>query len=327
MEKDITSNDLLSNNDVFADIANVNLFDGKQMIVPEDLEEVRLDAGYRDLDGKHHRLFRDNLKKVRKLGGCIAFLGYESQTDINRVMPVRDMGYTYAGYAKQIREIIAKNNAEKNFAYTKVLHEHQKLMPIATFILYFGKEEWKEPLSLMDILEIPQEKKAFWRELICDYPIRVIHMTGQPEAVRKKYRSDFGVIADYLAYYKDGKDLYNHLRQDSRRLVHVEQTLDMLQAFSSDKRFQLMKEHYLEQEEKEENTKMCLLLDMCEERGSETRLISMVCRKLQKHKTPETIADELEEELAVVERICEVAKLFAPEYDIEKIYEQLHLGE
>ena len=66
MEKDITTSDLLSNNDVFADIANVNLFNGERIIYPDDLEEISLNSTYKDLDGKHHKLFRDTLKKSKK---------------------------------------------------------------------------------------------------------------------------------------------------------------------------------------------------------------------------------------------------------------------
>ena len=269
MKKDITTKDLLSNNDVFADIANVNLFGGEQMILPEDLVAVPLETSYKDMDGKYHRLFRDIFMKVDKLGGCIAFLGFENQVDINRAMPVRDMGYTYTGYAKQIKDIVARNNKYKNSAYTKVLHEEQKLMPIATFVLYFGEEEWNEPLSLMDILDIPEPEKEFWKGFMNDYRIRVIHMVGQSEGIRSKYRSDYGVIADYLAYYNDRKALEGYLKNEKRKLIHVEQVLDMLEAFSNDKRFHIINEQYIESNDKEERDNMCLLLDMCEERGME----------------------------------------------------------
>ena len=58
--------------------------------------------------------------------------------------------------------------------------------------------------------------------------------------------------------------------------------------------------------------------------GKELHLIEMICRKLQKSKTPETIADELDEELDTVKAICEAAAEFAPDYDAEKIYAKLH---
>lgn len=140
MEKDITTNNLIDNDDVFADIANVNIFDGVRLIAPEDLESVPTGSSYRDLDGKHHRLFRDTLKRVQNLGGCVAFLGCESQTKINNIMPVRDMGYTYTSYMKQIYNMMAENNKNGNCAYAKVLHDDQRLMPVATFVLYFGNQ-------------------------------------------------------------------------------------------------------------------------------------------------------------------------------------------
>ncbi len=214
-------------------------------------------------------LFRDVLMKAERLGGCIAFIGYENQTGINRIMPVRDMGYAYTCYMKQIKDIVAQNRAENNVAYTKVLHENQKLIPVATFVLYYGTEEWKRPLSLMDILDVPEEDKELWKMLINDYSIRVIHMVGQPEDVRRKYRSDYGVVADYLAYYRDKEELMTKFFCDTRKLIHVEQVLDMLDAFSDDARFEMVKQKFIEAENKEGNDSMCLLMDIFEEKSEE----------------------------------------------------------
>ena len=55
------------------------------------------------------------------------------------------------------------------------------------------------------------------------------------------------------------------------------------------------------------------------ERGDELCLIRMVCRKLKKGKSIEQIADELEEEEARIQVLCDVARDFAPEYDERKI--------
>ncbi len=59
------------------------------------------------------------------------------------------------------------------------------------------------------------------------------------------------------------------------------------------------------------------------EEGAERKLISMVCRKLAKNKTIAEIADELEETEETVLRICDAAKRYAPDYDVESIYEQI----
>ena len=57
--------------------------------------------------------------------------------------------------------------------------------------------------------------------------------------------------------------------------------------------------------------------------GEEQLLFRLICTKLKKGKTPEVIAEELEEDVPRVEQICEKAKSFAPEYDWKKVYEQM----
>ena len=54
--------------------------------------------------------------------------------------------------------------------------------------------------------------------------------------------------------------------------------------------------------------------------GRDTLLVEQVCRKLRKGKKPERIADELEEEIAVISAICKSAENAAPEYDCEVVY-------
>jgi len=57
--------------------------------------------------------------------------------------------------------------------------------------------------------------------------------------------------------------------------------------------------------------------------GDILRLILQITKKLAKGKDIATIAEELEEDITVIEPICKVAGQFAPEYNFEKIYESL----
>lgn len=59
------------------------------------------------------------------------------------------------------------------------------------------------------------------------------------------------------------------------------------------------------------------------EAGFWKKLISLVCRKLSKGKTVQEIAEMLEEEETVISCICSAAKKYAPEYDTDKIYEEI----
>jgi len=59
-------------------------------------------------------------------------------------------------------------------------------------------------------------------------------------------------------------------------------------------------------------------------KGELHKLIQLICRKLQKNKTPESIAEELEEDESFVRKICDMAKDCGPEYDSHAIYERLN---
>ena len=68
------------------------------------------------------------------------------------------------------------------------------------------------------------------------------------------------------------------------------------------------------------------IIEIGEAHGEVKKLIRMVCKKLAKGYDAESIAESLEEEISVVEEICSVAVSFAPEYDCEQIYRELHYG-
>lgn len=58
--------------------------------------------------------------------------------------------------------------------------------------------------------------------------------------------------------------------------------------------------------------------------GSEFKLLEQISKKLQKNKSPEVIADELEEDIENIIQICNVASSFAPDYNIEQIHSALY---
>lgn len=59
------------------------------------------------------------------------------------------------------------------------------------------------------------------------------------------------------------------------------------------------------------------------EKGNSFKLIQLTIKKLRKNQSVAEIADALEENEAVIQKICDVAKDFALDYDIEKIYDKL----
>ncbi len=59
------------------------------------------------------------------------------------------------------------------------------------------------------------------------------------------------------------------------------------------------------------------------EEGLELKLIRQVCKKLTKNLSVPEIADMLEEDEAVIQKIVDIALPLAPDYDEEEILEKL----
>lgn len=73
--KDISEKILADYNDVFADIANVLLFQGEQMISPDSLRNERIVSQYKSSSNKLHEQERDILKSWTDENLKIALIG------------------------------------------------------------------------------------------------------------------------------------------------------------------------------------------------------------------------------------------------------------
>lgn len=61
--------------------------------------------------------------------------------------------------------------------------------------------------------------------------------------------------------------------------------------------------------------------------GGTYKLISQICRKIEKGETVTEIARDLDEDESVIEPIYKVAKNSAPDYDVRSIFEQTVMAE
>ena len=59
------------------------------------------------------------------------------------------------------------------------------------------------------------------------------------------------------------------------------------------------------------------------EQGELKGRVRLVCKKLTKHLSVSEIADMLEETVTAIQNICDVAVKYQPDYDIDKIMEEL----
>ena len=57
--------------------------------------------------------------------------------------------------------------------------------------------------------------------------------------------------------------------------------------------------------------------------GGLYKMVSLICKKMRKGQNAAQIAEALEEEVSYVERICEAAGQYAPEYEVEEVYKEI----
>ena len=108
-KKDAITKDYMNDPCIFADAFNFFMYDGRQVILPEQLHS--LDAAEIAIpymaDGKGYPIqkFRDNLKYLAAMQDehtAYLLLGTENQSEIHYAIPVKTMVYDSLQYASQV---------------------------------------------------------------------------------------------------------------------------------------------------------------------------------------------------------------------------------
>ena len=239
-QKDITEKLLEDYNDVFADILNVLLFEGKQVVRPETLKETKVKSQYKADDSKIHEMERDVVKLWQEGKVSFALCGIENQTRVEKEMPLRILNYDGASYRSQL------------------LKEGKKrYYPILTIILYFGKSHWEQPKTLKEVLDIPPILDNY----INDYKIHVFEISWLTEEQVEMFQSDFRAVAEFFTQIRKK----NEYKPTEIELKHVDEVLKLLAVFGEADKFAEL----ISSGKSKEVKNMCQAVDRIEEQGIE----------------------------------------------------------
>lgn len=213
--KDTSEKMLEDFNDVFADIINVLLFDGKQIIHEDELETSSLSSFYKH-ENKNHVIERDVGKYWKGNAIRLALFGMENQTNIDPNMPIRVMCYDSAAYRVQMSEDILKR------------------YPVITLVLYMGWEKkWNNYLRLSECLEITPELKPF----VQDYEIKVVNMAWLSDEQIEMFQSDFKILAKLLRSLRLKKDV----EFTNDEIKHTYEILELFNTLTQDELYAKMR--------------------------------------------------------------------------------------
>ena len=237
-EKDIAEKILMDNDDVFADVVNGLIFDGKPIVEEINLSNVKDKSQYK-ISGKIHEQERDVAKVIECDGVKVMYVGIENQTDIDVDETKRVIGYDGAVYRGQV---IGKGNKDN--------------YPVVTLVLYFGERKWNRNKTLYETLDISENIKPF----VNDYKINIFEIAYMTPEEVEKFTSDFKIVADYFVQKRMKKDY----KPINKVIKHVDELLKLMTVLIGDRRFE---EQIKEMHKEEGEVRMCEVLDKIENRG------------------------------------------------------------
>ena len=272
-EKDITEKLFEEFPDVFADIVNGLLFNGRTVVRSNQLEAMKTLSAYK-ADGKIRPEDRDVAKRWKKSGIRIACIGFENQTEPDPFMVLRVLGYDGAEYRYQC----LKENL------------NQPKYPVVTLVLYFGyKHRWNAATTLYDTVEVPEEFKPY----VQNVGINLFEIAYLTDEQVKLFKSDFRIVADYFVQKKKG----GNYKPSRKKINHVQSLLELLSVVENDHRF----EEVLKYDDGEEGRlqNMCDVMDRAEKIGGDKR----------EAEVNERVAVDMLKEGDKVEKISRISKL------------------
>ena len=319
IKSDLILKNFWRDNDRFADLFNACVFNGKQILKPEDLTEVDTDISSLIKFNGHAETIQKVLDVVKKTAYGVDFviLGIENQQKIHYAMPLRHMIGDAFSYLKEYNELAAQNKKEKNLEnsdeFLSELRKTDRLHAVMTICVYYGEKEWDGPRSLLDMLTIPEE----WKSLVSDYKFNLIELRKSEHL--KFHNPDVKTIFNISRFIYDKE--YDKLNN-----IYKEQTIstELAMVIGTITETQKLIDDALKSEKKGEQLNMCKALEELEERGRQRGEIQIkilqIQKKIKKNKQLSQIADEIEEDEENIKDLYELIKKY-PEKTKEEIYD------
>lgn len=246
-EKDFTSIEYFEDNERFADLVNGAVFEGRNVVCASDIRKRdRVSFQLHKKNGKpaSRAIVRDISRDMR-VGMKVVLVAVENQSDIHYAMPLRVMKGDCADYDAQWRSMRREHEQRKDLKgaqYLSGIAKDDRLIPVFTLVLYFGKEKWDGPRCLKDMLDLteyPEEIKA----LVGDYPMNLIEV--REYAAPERFRTDLQYVFGFLANAENGKKLQTYVKKHEQAFSNMrEDAYDLISVMSHSREMKKVKEMY-----------------------------------------------------------------------------------
>jgi hypothetical protein len=284
-DKNAVSRDYLASPERFAQIFNVAVFSGREMIQAEGLRELdgteqiilqKKSAGKAKkihLRNKVYENYRDIIKMYRDEAVLMIF-GIENQDEIHYAMPLRHMLYDAANYEMQWKRLKRRHHKDKDLKeraeFLSGLLVSDRLIPVITLCVYWGSEPWNGPRNLHELLDIPKELDQY-KGIIGDYPLNLLEVRKIENL--EAYSGELKALLGFIRYQKEENELLAFMNENQD--IFQSMSLETAQAISVLGNVHEMESYLLEYETEDgtEEVDMCVaiqnIMHYCESAGKE----------------------------------------------------------
>ena len=274
---------------------------------------------------------------------CMSLYMFEQQSSKNPNMPLRFLHYV----SDVFRELFSNS----------MLHRRSMIkIPVPHFVTFYnGLEKWVDKegeLKLSDMYEIPVDDPEL------ELKVRVININEDVHILNKcktlrdymtfvnKVRFKMGaegedvrvavteamdecieedILVDFFEQHREEVvevSIYDYNEEEVRRVLAEEYAQEVAQGMAQE----LVGKATKEAAEKAFAEGEQSGIYKGEHRGEQLKIINQIIKKVKKSKTLETIASELEEEVADIKPVYDAVIAAAPDYDIEVIKDRLDIN-
>ena len=202
----------LSNDVSFASFINAVVFEGEQLIHPENLVYYENDTAFIINDSKRieDKKRRRDIVVKSDVNGIYCILGVEHQSSVDQAMVVRCAIYEMLEYLKQLEN-----------------KEYKRLVPQIMVAFYTGPKKWNVPVKLSDYFEIPEELKKYFN----DWKIILVDVKEMDTSKIKDEQTRYFIEAIQAMYKGDYIKLHQKRKMNTNNLIYaaiITGSLDMI---------------------------------------------------------------------------------------------------
>ena len=254
---DIAVKNWLNDRERFADLFNGTVFGGKQVVLPEELEDMdrETDIIITDKGGKERGVqrYRDLVKRWN-YEILLAVLACEIQDKTHYAMPVRNMLQDSLTYTDQIRSLWRKRGYGRNSSnakgqkkkengqgmtrhlsaeeYLSRFRKEDRIYPVITLVFYYDVKKWDGAVELYDMFRLDAllKKEILIKDYLPNYKINLLD-AGSVEDV-SRFRTDLQQVFGMLKYRGEKEKLQRYMQENRDYFGQVDvETYQALGAF------------------------------------------------------------------------------------------------